>query len=241
MQTHSPRQELERRRTARARVSLVRGPASTANEDGSVASRQEADVTLPRSELDRIWSPEYLERLARTYWRFLTRASLGLLRVLYTPTSRDIVLLRQPFRLLTFHAPEYDTALDSGQVTWRIHRGLLVAPNGRDQGYLRISVQRPPESLEPENPATPDDDYATIRVKSEVENFYPLLRGWGWFARIGRYVYGLTQVRIHKIVTNAFLRSLARLDLAPSLVGALRPPDGQTLEQASDLSRSARR
>jgi hypothetical protein len=218
-------------------VHVVPGPASAANEDGSVASRQEADVTLPRSELDRIWTPEYLERLARTYWRFLTRVSLGLLRVLYTPGSREIVLLGRPLRLLSFHAPEYDAGADFGQVTWRIHRGLLVAPNGRDHGYLRISVRRPPESLLPDDPDTTADDYATIRVKSEVENFYPLLRGWGWFARIGRFLYSLTQVRIHKIVTNAFLRSLARLDLAPSLVGALRPaPD----EAVADRSRRAK-
>jgi hypothetical protein len=231
VQTHDPRREFERRRTARARVHLVRGPASTANEDGSVASRQEADVTLPRTELDRMWSAEYLERLARTYWRFLTRVSLGVLRVLYTPTSREVVFLRRPFRLLTFHAPEYTAEPDCGEVTWRINRGLLVAPNGRNKGYLRISVRRPPESLLPDDPTTTSDDFATIRVKSEVENFYPLLRGWGWFARIGRHIYSLTQVRIHKIVTNAFLRSLARLDLAPSIVGQLRTTEDQPLDQ----------
>ncbi len=48
--------------------------------------------------------------------------------------------------------------------------------------------------------------------------------GWlpRWLARIGSFVYRVTQLRIHVIVTNAFLRSLARLDLAPSVVGALR-------------------
>ena len=35
-------------------------------------------------------------------------------------------------------------------------------------------------------------------------------------------LYRVTQLAIHVVVTNAFLRSLARLDLAPSAVGALR-------------------
>ena len=35
-------------------------------------------------------------------------------------------------------------------------------------------------------------------------------------------IYRATQLRIHVIVTNAFLRSLARLDLVPSKVGQLR-------------------
>src|SRR5947209_2924733 len=118
-----PRAELERRRVARARVSIVGKPQNTTAPDGSVTTKQVADVTLPRNELDSIWNIEYLERLARTYWRFLTRVSLGILRVLYGPDSREIVVLRRPFRLLTFHAPEYETEPTRGTVTWRIRRG----------------------------------------------------------------------------------------------------------------------
>ena len=195
-------------------MTIVRERRSEAPADGSVTSRQVADVTLPRSELARIWTPAYLERLARTYWRFLTRISLGLLRVLYTQDAREIVLLTRPFVLLRFHAPEYETSGDRGVVTWRIDRGLLVAPAGRSRGYLRISVERPPE-------AEWDGDEVTGRVTSEVANFYPAIAGWGWFARIGRHLYAVTQLRIHVIVTHAFLRSLAQLDLAESRVGVL--------------------
>lgn len=180
-----------------------------------MTTKQVADVTLPCSELDRIWTPEYLERLARTYWRFLTRISLGLLRVLYAPDSREIVVLRRPFVLLTFHAPEYDISPNRGTVTWRIKRGLLVARRGRGKGFLRISVERP---------TAQHGAMVTARVSSEVANFYPTIRGWGGFTKIGRFLYRVTQLRIHVIVTNAFLRSLARLDLAPSVVGALVPP-----------------
>jgi hypothetical protein len=64
------------------------------------------------------------------------------------------------------------------------------------------------------------------RVTSEVGNFYPMIGGWGWFAKIGQFIYRITQLFIHAVVTNAFFRSLARLDLAPSVVGALREREG---------------
>ena len=229
MRPRDPRRFLARRREARARVRVVEHPESGSSPDGSVTTKQVAEVTLPRSELDRIWSAEYLERLASTYWRFLTRVSLGLLRVLYTPASREIAVIRRPLVLLRFHVPEYETAPDRGTVTWRIDKGLLVAPMGRAKGFLRISVSRPPESLEPGSP----DDEITATVSSEVANFYPLIGGWGWFSKIGRVLYRITQLRIHVIVTHAFLRSLARLDLAPSMVGALRRRADGTLTEVS--------
>jgi hypothetical protein len=216
MRERDPRGIFHRRRQARARVKIVETPQSDAAADGSVTTKQVAEVTLPQSELDRVWSPEYLERLARTYWRFLTRVSLGILRVLYKPDSREIVALFRPLTLLRFHAPEYDTEPDRGTVTWRIDKGLLVAPMGRGKGFLRFTVERCP----PEEAGSPG--LAKALVSSEVANFYPTIGGWGWFARIGRVLYAITQLRIHVIVTNAFLRSLARLDLAPSVVGALR-------------------
>jgi hypothetical protein len=206
-------------------VHIVDEPEQDSGEGGPVTTRQSADVTVPRSELDPLWTPEHLEMLARTYWRFLTRVSLGLLRVVYTPTSRAVVFLGRPLTLLRFYAPEYDTAADCGIVTWRIDRGLLVAPPGRGKGWLRITVRRPPESLLPDDPTTTADDFTTIRVTSEVASFYPMLAGWGWFWKIGRHIYRATQLRIHVIVTNAFLRSLARLDLEPSVIGALRARD----------------
>lgn len=224
--TRDPRREIARRREARARVHIVDEPESESGAGGPVTTRQSADVIVPRSELDPLWTPEHLEMLARTYWRFLTRISLGLLKVVYTPTSRAVVFLGRPLTLLRFYAPEYDTAADCGIVTWRIDRGLLVAPPGRGKGWLRITVRRPPESLLPDDPTTTADDFTTIRVTSEVASFYPMLAGWGWFWKIGRVIYRSTQLKIHVIVTNAFLRSLARLDLEPSRVGALRPGPG---------------
>ncbi|MBA3299587.1 MAG: hypothetical protein H0U24_05835 [Thermoleophilaceae bacterium] len=223
MRKHDPRQAIGRRRQARARVRIVDVPESEAPPDGSVTTKQAAEVTLPRSELDRIWNAEYLERLAATYWRFLTRVSLGLLRVLYTADTREIVLLGRPFVLLRFLAPEYEMAPNRGTVTWRIDKGVLVAPAGRAKGYLRISVER----LEDRS------GQVSGTVTCEVANFYPLVAGWGWFSRIGRHLYRITQLRIHVIVTNSFLRSLARLDLVRSSVGAFAPPREPTQERAA--------
>ena len=216
MRKRDPRRIVRSRRQARARVSIVGKPQNESAPDGSVTTKQVADISLPQSELDSIWSAEYLERLARTYWRFLTRVSLGLIQVKYGPDSREIVLVARPLRLLTFKAPEYETEATRGAVTWRIKRGLLVAPHGRGKGYLRISVERS------EDWSDGPGGLQIVRVSSEVGNFYPLIGGWGWFAKIGRFVYRITQLAIHAVVTNAFFRSLARLDLAPSVVGALR-------------------
>jgi hypothetical protein len=208
-----PRRLLYRRRRAQARVEIVETQDEGVSAEGGVATVQCADITLPREELDSVWSPEYLDRLARTYWVWMSRISLGLLRVLYTPTSREVVLLRRPFVLLRFFAPEYDVDSSGGTVTWRINRGLLVAPAGRGHGFLRMRVERRSEDA--------SSGEVTARVTSEVSNFYPAIRGWGWFSRVGRVIYRFTQLKIHVLVTNAFLRSLANLDLAPSLVGSL--------------------
>ena len=225
-----PRHVATKRREARARVSILDVPESGSSADGSVSTKQKAEVTLPRSELDRLWSPEDLERLAATYWRFLTRVSLGALRVLYSEDGREIALFGRPFVLLTFHRPDYEADEDCGMVTWRIKEGLLVAPSGRTKGYLRIAVRRPPS----DGKDHPGSELVTGTVTSEVANFYPLIAGWGWFSRIGRHLYRITQLRIHVIVTHAFLRSLARLDLSPSYVGALKAAAAETLESSED-------
>jgi hypothetical protein len=214
MRKRDPRRLLARHREARARVSVVKQPETDSNPDGSVTSRNIADITVPSTELQRLWKSEYLERLARTYWRFLTRVSLGLIQVEYGPDSREIVLVTKPFVLLRFFAPEYETTDNGGTVTWRINKGLLVAPQGRGKGFLRIAVERR------DDPSTEGE--IELRVISEVANFYPLLAGWGWWKRIGGVIYRLTQYTIHNIVTNAFFNSLANLDLAESRVGKFR-------------------
>jgi hypothetical protein len=205
---------------------------------GAVRSVQSAEVVLPADRIDALWTPGYLERLARTYWRFLTRATLGFVRVFYTDRERSVCLLFRRFRLLTFHAPEYEMDDSRGVVRWRIASGVLVARRGREgDGYLEIDVQR-----------RPGDTAGSVIVHIEVEvaNFFPAIA-----TTIGRWFYTHTQSRIHVLVTQGFLHSLARLDLAPSKVGRLatvaqvpdpsEPPPTDRRAAGVPLSRSARR
>ncbi len=178
-------------------------------ETGAVRSVQRADVMIARSALDALWTPAHLERLARTYWRFLTRVTLGLIRVRYSESERYVVLLTQPLRLLTFQAPEYEIGPGRGLVRWRIDRGLLVARAGRGRGYLQIEVRRSDEDA--------GGSSVPLHVEVEVANFYPAIA-----SGISLRLYNATQSRIHVVITYGFLRSLARLDLAESRVGSLR-------------------
>lgn len=179
-------------------------------QSGAVRSVQKADLVIEEKVLAEIWTPAHLERLARTYWRFLTRVTLGLVRVRYTESGRSVVLVAPPLKLLTFQAPEYEMDPARGLVRWRVERGLLVSRRGRNgHGYLQIEVRRSP---------CEDRDHARLHVEVEVANFYPSIA-----SRLSRPVYNATQSRIHVIVTYGFLRSLARLDLAESRVGRFAP------------------
>lgn len=190
-----------------ARVAIVDPPHGTVIDgSGAVRTTQAADLEMTESELDSIWSPLQLERLARTYWRFLTRCTLGLVRVKYTPQERAVALLVRPFVLLRFQRPEYEMDARRGVVRWRIEDGVLVSARGRGgNGYLQIDIRR--RAPEP-------GGRAVARVEVEVANFYPAIA-----STLSRWVYTNTQSRIHVLVTHGFLRSLARLDLAESRVG----------------------
>jgi hypothetical protein len=198
---------MNRRRPAGAVISDL-DDHTVMDARGAVRSIQAATVTTPAGELDAIWTPTYLERLARTYWKFLSRVSLGLIRVEYTPSERKVVLLRRPFVLLRFRAPEYTIGDNRGIVRWRIRDGVLVAKH--DQGYLEIDVRH----MEPDEPG---HDQAHVEV--EVANFYPAIATW-----VARWFYKATQSRIHVLVTHGFLRSLARRELEMSAVGRFAEP-----------------
>lgn len=177
--------------------------------DGAVRSVQSAELTIPRDQLEQLWTVPNLENLARTYWLFLTRVTLGVIRVVYGENERSVVFLARPFRLLRFTAPEYVVERDHGKVLWRIESGLLVARAGRGCGYLALDVQRLTEQ--------DGGDQGKVRIEVEVANFYPAIA-----SGFSMPVYEATQSAIHVLVTHAFLRSLARLKLAPSKVGRLR-------------------
>lgn len=189
-----------------ATISNLHDETSVDAGTGAVRSVQRAEVLIERDALEEIWTPMHLEQLARTYWRFLSRVTLGLIRVKYSERGRAVVLLTEPLRLLTFEPPEYEMDATRGLVRWRIRRGLLVARRGRDgAGYLQIEVRRLPGG---------DVKQARLDVEVAVVNFYPAIA-----SGISLRLYNATQSRIHVIITYSFLRSLARLDLAESRVG----------------------
>ena len=201
-----------RRRQHPARAVIVSPRQSTViQRDGAVRSVQSAELTIDEQDMEELWTPANLENLARTYWRFLSRVTLGLIRVVYDTDSRSVVLLGRPLTLLRFGTPEYTMEDDHGVVTWHIRDGLLVARAGRGCGFLSLDVRRQP----PDGSAR-----RRVRIEVAVANFFPSIA-----AGFSIPVYEMTQSTIHVLVTNAFLRSLSKLDLATSKVGQFAEPD----------------
>jgi hypothetical protein len=209
-----------RRATLPARAVIVSPRKSTSiAHDGAVSSVQSAELTIPTDDLDRLWSPANLENLGRTYWSFLTRVTLGLIRVHYGEASRSICLLVRPLTLLRFELPDYEFDAEHGKITWLIRDGLLVTRAGRGSGHLQVEVRR----LE-----SPTPGEAKLLIEVDVSNFYPAIA-----AGFSTPVYEGTQSFLHVLVTHAFLRSLATLELVESKVGKLAvPPEGLSGEDA---------
>jgi hypothetical protein len=209
------RRRRRRRSQLPAHAVIVSPRKSTViHRDGAVRSVQSAKLTMDAGDLERIWTPANLENLARTYWRFLSRVTLNLIRVVYTADSRSVVLLGRPLTLLRFDAPDYTIENDHGAVRWQIRDGLLVARNGRGCGFLALDVRR-----EPPRPGTDSrgtDSREDLLIEVEVANFYPSIA-----VGFSMPVYEMTQSAVHVLVTHAFLRSLAKLDLARSRIGSL--------------------
>jgi hypothetical protein len=139
------------RRLGRARTvagAVIHTPTDDTAIDpgtGAVRSVQGADIIVPEDALDGRWDPEHLERLARTYWRSLSRFTLGLVRVVYTPGERYVVLVHPRLRLLTFRAPEYE--MDA-------HEGIVIDVRRYDYD---------------------DWNKVRVHVEVEVANFYPAI------------------------------------------------------------------
>lgn len=206
-----------RRRRLPGRAVIISPRRSTViATDGSVRSTQAARLTLSRGDLKRLWRPINLENLGRTYWRFLSRATLGLIRVIYGQNERSVVLIARPLTLLRFERPDYVLEPRHGRISWRIRDGLLVSRSGRGSGWLSLEV-----SYEADSDATAggprDDDRVNVEIEVEVANFYPAIA-----TGLSTAVYEATQAFVHVLVTHAFLRSLATLELAESKVGRLR-------------------
>jgi hypothetical protein len=187
---------------ARASISSP-SKSTTIAADGAVRSFQSARLELPSDDLRKLWTPAQLENLGRSYWHFLSRFTLGLVRVLYDENERRIVLITRRLTLLRFEAPTYRFDRDSGRISWQITDGLLVSRGGRCSGFLALEVRRERD----------DGQSSTLAVDVEVANFYPAIA-----SRLGKPVYMATQSFIHVVLTHAFLRRLERLQLEQSSI-----------------------
>jgi hypothetical protein len=216
-----------RPRSLPGRATLVKSPESTViGENGAVRSTQTAKVALPEADLNRLWSARNLENLGATYWHFLTRVTLGIVRVLYSDTDRRVTLFGlRTLTLLRFDPPEFEMEETRAKISWQIKDGLLVASNGRAQGGLALEVTRDPPDPEAARLGS-NGPRKELCIEVEVTNFYPWIS-----SRLGDFMYRHTQAFIHVLVTNGFLRSLASLELHQSRVGRFLVGSVETPQQ----------
>ena len=148
---------LNRRRERRSPTRSSPTPSSTRRWTATApcARSRPPTSTCPADELDAIWSPMHLERLARTYWRYLSRVTLG-------PDPRR--LHRDRARRRPPHAPVRAAALprrpstssdaDRGDRALAHPRRAARRRAAATHGYLEIDVRRCP-SEEPGYGARP--------------------------------------------------------------------------------------
>jgi hypothetical protein len=207
------------RRPLSFRIADPEGPP-TLDAAGRARSVQAAELALRPETFDAIWSVAGLDRLGRAYWRFLTRITLGLIRVVRTPDADLVVLLIRPAVLLAFGPPDYVLDADHGLITWQIRGGLLSVGNpdppasttttttttattttaAAANGALRIELRR----LERTRLGG-----CAVRVEISVVGFRPMIA-----RRFGPTAYARTQALVHVFVTHSFMRSLTRTRLA---------------------------
>ena len=157
---------------------------------GAVRSLQAAELRGPPG----LATPAGLERLESVYWRTITRATLGLVRVRVRPRGRELVLLARPLVLMAFGAPVRHAGEGHAELRLPLTGGLLLAHDGGPApgGELRLGVR-----------ARSDGG---ARVEVEVLGYRPALA-----THLARWLYWASQARVHVLVTHAFLRRLARL------------------------------
>ena len=102
--------------------------------------------TMPAAELDAIWSPMHLERLARTYWKYLSRVHARAdPRRLHADRARGRAASRGRSCCCASTRPSTRWTPSAAIVRWRIRDGLLVARRAASgDGYLEIDVRRCP-------------------------------------------------------------------------------------------------
>ena len=194
-------------------------------------------MTIPRELLDELWKPEYLERLARAYWRWISRVDPrpdpGRLR-------RGLALGRAAdagaCRCCASHAPEYETGRRARQ------RDLARSSAGCSSRARGATRRLPADRGRPHAPSGRGRRRGDARRSgSRSATSIPGCAGSGRFARFGAWLYGQTQLRIHVLVCNGFLRSLARARPAAVAGRRARRRDRRRGEDAEPFERRGAR
>jgi hypothetical protein len=197
-------------------VELIPGGREKVVRSGPVGSIHEAELVVPSAAVASILSAAFLDRVARAYWRFLRRISLGLLRVRPGPERESIVQLVSGVAVLGFRPARYSADSERAEVEWAIDDGLLVAREGRGLGSLRIRLER-------RHPDHVERGRARLLMRMEVAGYHPRLRGPRWFAPLGAWIYAHTQAQVHRLVLRSFMRSLGGFELSPRTADAPVP------------------
>ncbi len=122
--------------------------SSSCTADGPLESIHSAEL-LPAQAASVEPDRRLLERAGDSYWRYLGRRFLGVIRAVSQAGPPAVVLLVRSLVLLRFGTPRYARLDRGGSMTWPIVDGLLVSREGRERGFLRLSIERTGEDEAP--------------------------------------------------------------------------------------------
>jgi hypothetical protein len=197
-------------------VELIPGGREKANRCGPVGSVHEARLYVSPQALSRVLTTRFLAEIADAYHRFLGRISFGVLRVRPGWDRQSLVVLLPAAVLLRFRAPGYREGSGWAEISWGIDRGILVASKNRGRGSLRIRIER-------DGGDCGERHRRILRMRMEVAGYYPRIRGGGWFAPFGAWIYGHTQAQVHRLVLRGFMASLDGLEVPTAPTPAAFP------------------
>ena len=134
-----------RRRQHPAHAVIVSPRQSTViQRDGAVRSVQSAELTIDERDMEDLWTPANLENLARTYWRFLSRVTLGLIRVAYDTDSRSVVTVICPAAVDTWAGVATHFLGDVARLA-RVKNAALGAQATRMMSSVQTSIFNMPQ------------------------------------------------------------------------------------------------
>ncbi|MBA3531999.1 MAG: hypothetical protein H0T73_08785 [Ardenticatenales bacterium] len=140
---------------------------------------------LTESRLETL-GPFYFRRLMALSGRFIQ------VREEEHEICFEVALVRLP--LLCFAPAQTTEKQGGGTVCYAITGGLMLAPGAPEGGMLCMSL-------------LPTD--AGLRVGMEVQQYHARIAGTDSTRRFRRWLYEMTQARLHHIIANDFVRQLA--------------------------------